>query len=589
VCTVEPPIYCRHMSSVREAIRGALHQLIGDKYQILGWIGGGGMADVFLAKNRGGKSFAVKVLSDALASDQRIVMRFHEEIKTAARLDGHANIVQIFEDGEGAGLHYIIMSYVEGADLTKYIEHHGRLTNEETIYVARQIADALAWAASLNVVHRDLKPSNVRIDRSERVMVLDFGISKAMDVPTGLTTRGETMGTPYYMSPEQVLGEPCDARSDLYSLGVMIFEMLAGRKPYDGDNLRKIEMGHLEGEIPPLPADAHPVLAQLVYRLLQKNKDHRPSPAEVVETLRGLGLGRAPRSLDQPSSPRPPEPAPTPTPAPSRTAAPTAPTPGGLPKLLLPALGGVAVAVAAFGYWIMTREPAPKPAVKTEVAEPSFPPTVTEPNGTLHLVPAGKFIFGDDAPESPNPRREMELPAYYIEATEVSNEQYLRFAQATGRKAPEGEPRLPVTDVTLEDAKAYCAWAGRRVPTEPEWEKAARGPDGRVYPWGNEAMKSPGTLVPVDDLNERQSPYRALNMAGNVMEWTVSPFPVTDREIADMAKLTGQTVSRDWANIKGGSFMQKDERFFRLYLRRGWPVNQGSPYIGIRCVKDAKP
>ena len=238
-----------------------------------------------------------------------------------------------------------------------------------------------------------------------------------------------------------------------------------------------------------------------------------------------------------------------------------------------------------------TREPEPqKEAAKIEVPERVYPSTLSEPNGPLFLVAGGKFIFGDDAAESPNPRREMELPAYYIEATEVSNEQYGRFAQATGRVTPKGQPRLPVVDVTLDDAKAYCAWAGRRVPTEPEWEKAARGADGRVYPWGNEPMPSPGQLVPVDDLPERQSPYRALNMAGNVAEWTVSPFPVTEREIDDMTKLrSGSPVSRDWANIKGGSFMQKDERFFRLYLRRGWPINQASPLLGIRCVKDAKP
>ena len=151
-------------------------------------------------------------------------------------------------------------------------------------------------------------------------------------------------------------------------------------------------------------------------------------------------------------------------------------------------------------------------------------------------------------------------------------------------------PNLPVVQVSLDDAKAYCGWAGRRVPTEAEWEKAARGQHGHVYPWGNEPMKNPDQLVAIDDLPERQSPFRALNMAGNVFEWTVSPFPVTDREIDDMAKLSSaKPVSRDWANIKGGSFMLKDERFFRLYMRRGWPVNQASPMIGIRCVKDAKP
>ena len=591
------------MSSVRNAVRSALHQLIGDKYEVLEWIGGGGMAEVFLAKHRAhGGLVAVKVLADSLSNEPRIVARFKEEARTAATLQGHPNIVAIIDIGEGGGLHYLIMPYVDGEDLSRYIEQHGQLSNAETVYLARQIAEALVWAADKGVVHRDLKPSNVRLDSSGRVVVLDFGISKATDVPTGLTTRGETLGTPYYMSPEQIKGETCDARSDLYSFGVMLFEMLAGRKPFVGDNLRIIELGHLE-KLPPalstMVPEVDPVLEQLVNRLLEKEKDRRPgSPREVVEILRGLGLGEAPRAIasrEKPVSdaPQPPEPRPLlrqmereatprpPTPPPPRTA---------MPGWLLPSLGGLIV-LAGIGYWVSTRKPEPKPEPdKIVVPETVYPATLSEKNGPLFLVGAGKFVFGDDSAETPNPRREMELPAYYVEATEVSNEQYGRFAQATARVPPKGDPRMPVVDVTLDDAKAYCAWAGRRVPTEPEWEKAARGPDGRVYPWGNDPMKSPGQLVPVDDLPERQSPYRALNMAGNVAEWTVSPFPVTEREIDDMTKLKGgPPVSRDWANIKGGSFMQKDERFFRLYLRRGWPINQASPLLGIRCVKDAKP
>ena len=591
------------MSSVRNAVRSALHQLIGDKYEVLEWIGGGGMAEVFLAKHRAhGGLVAVKVLADSLSNEPRIVARFREEARTAATLQGHPNIVAIIDIGEGSGLHYLIMPYVDGEDLSRYIEQHGQLSNAETVYLARQIAEALVWAADRHVVHRDLKPSNVRLDSSGRLMVLDFGISKATDIPTGLTTRGETLGTPYYMSPEQIKGETCDARSDLYSFGVMLFEMLAGRKPFVGDNLRIIELGHLE-KLPPalstIVPDVDPVLEQLVNRLLEKEKDRRPgSPREVVDTLRSLGLGQAPRAIESrekpvSDAPLPPEPRPLlrqmereatprpPTPPPPRTA---------MPGWLLPSLGGLIV-LAGIGYWVSTRKPEPKPEPdKIVVPETVYPATLSEKNGPLFLVGAGKFVFGDDSAESPNPRREMELPAYYVEATEVSNEQYGRFAQATARVPPKGDPRMPVVDVTLDDAKAYCAWAGRRVPTEPEWEKAARGPDGRVYPWGNDPMKSPGQLVPVDDLPERQSPYRALNMAGNVAEWTVSPFPVTEREIDDMTKLKGgPPVSRDWANIKGGSFMQKDERFFRLYLRRGWPINQASPLLGIRCVKDAKP
>ena len=165
------------MSSVRNAVRSALHQLIGDKYEVLEWIGGGGMAEVFLAKHRAhGGLVAVKVLADSLSNEPRIVARFKEEARTAATLQGHPNIVAIIDIGEGGGLHYLIMPYVDGEDLSRYIEQHGQLSNAETVYLARQIAEALVWAADKGVVHRDLKPSNVRLDSSGRVVVLDFGI-----------------------------------------------------------------------------------------------------------------------------------------------------------------------------------------------------------------------------------------------------------------------------------------------------------------------------------------------------------------------------------------------------------------------------
>ncbi len=209
------------------------------------------------------------------------------------------------------------------------------------------------------------------------------------------------------------------------------------------------------------------------------------------------------------------------------------------------------------------------------------------------LVPAGKFIFGDDDEQSPNKRQQVDLPAFYIDATEVSNAQYTRFVTAARHAAPDSEnfktnPTLPVVGVNLDDAKSYCSWAGRRVPTEQEWEKAARGVDGRIYPWGNPPLPSPGKLVPVDSYPERQSPYKALNMSGNASEWTVSEFPVTDREMDDMRKNTGRAeVSRNWCNVKGGSFLLEKDLFSRVYMRRGWPANQASPMIGFRCVKDA--
>jgi eukaryotic-like serine/threonine-protein kinase len=572
------------LSASRNAIRSALHQLIGEKYEVLQWIGGGGMAQVFLLRHRThGALFAVKVLSEQLAADPAVVARFTEEARTAATLGGHPNIAEIFDIGEGGGLHYLIMPYVEGEDVSSYLKRHGRLASGEALEIVDQIANALVWAADRNVVHRDLKPSNVRIDRTGRAIVLDFGIAKAGDVPSALTRTGESLGTPYYMSPEQIKGETCDPRSDLYSLGVIFFELLSGKKPFTGDSLRAIEAAHVMKPPPPLSSlvpDLHPGLERIVNKLLEKDRANRyPSARDLLTDLRVVSQS-IPAARLQPQIERPNLTAePIPVVVPVSVPQPTVNTKSR--SWLMPAILGTVVLIAAGAYFAMK--------IKT-----ALPQTLDGKNGRMFLVPAGKFIFGADDPESPNKRQELDLPAFYVDATEVSNAQYQRFVSATGNKSPhsvtyEKEPDFPVTEVTFENAKSFCEWAGRRLPTEQEWEKAARGTQGNIYPWGNQPLPSPQKLVAVNEYPDRQSPFRALNMSGNVFEWTDSSFPVTAREIEDMKKLPGRAdVARNWYNIKGGSFLLKDERFFRVYMRRGWPVNQASPLIGFRCVKDAK-
>jgi serine/threonine-protein kinase len=264
--------------SPRSNLQAALAALIGDKYEVERWIGGGGMAEVFLTRRRAhGGRFAVKVLAEHLAGDAKVVARFLAEARTAVALSGHPNIAPIFDVGEGGGVYYLIMPYVEGEDVSRYLERHGRLSEAETVCIVEQVAEALVWAADRKVVHRDLKPSNIRIDRSGRVVVLDFGIAKAGDVPSALTTQGETPGTPYYMSPEQIRGEPCEPPSDLYSLGVVFFELLTGRRPFEGDSPRAIETAHLNQAPPALGAvvPVDPQLEQIVLRLLQKDPRNR--------------------------------------------------------------------------------------------------------------------------------------------------------------------------------------------------------------------------------------------------------------------------------------------------------------------------
>ncbi len=602
----------------RNALRAALHQVLGDKYEILQWIGGGGMAEVFLARHRAhGALFAIKVLAEQLAGEPEIVARFMDEARTAATLGGHPNIAPVYDVGEWGSLHYLIMPYIEGEDVKSYLERRGRLHPSEAVTIVRQVAEALVWAGERRFVHRDLKPANIRIDTSGRAIVLDFGIAKAGDAPSARTRAGETLGTPYYMSPEQICAEPCDHRSDLYSLGVIFFELLTGMKPFTGDSYRAIEIGHCQKAPPSLSAllpDIDPELERIVNRLLEKDRERRyQSARELLDDLRHsyrleteirlepvidrpdlLEAARSgPPSEGATEYPQEEAPAPAWQPAPAAPAARPKPRKG-----LYAVLALAAVAVLAGIYFVARKsdnEGASGKKAQKQEAQARELPSVVQVEGTMmFLIPDGPFIFGDDSPDSPNRRAEVRLPAFYMDATEVSNQQYARFVEATGHPAPPSEdfrssPSLPVTHVGLSDARAYCAWAGKRLPSEQEWEKAARGEDGRIYPWGDQPMPNPGTLVPVDDYPERQSPYRILGLAGNVFEWVDTPFPVTEREIEDMRRALGSAaVSREWHCIKGGSFLLKDDRFFRVYMRRGWPDDLPHAAIGFRCVKDAQ-
>jgi eukaryotic-like serine/threonine-protein kinase len=543
------------------------------------------MAQVFLARHViHGALFAVKVLAAHLAENERVVARFRIEAELEAELSGHPNIVPVFDIGEGEGLHYLVMPYIRGEDLASLVSRQGRLRPPDAANIVAQVAEALSWAEARHVVHRDLKPANIRLDTSGRAIVVDFGIAKASDGAGGLTLPGEGLGTPYYMSPEQFLLEECDARSDLYSLGAVFFELLTGVRPFQGDSFAAIRNAHLALPVPRIRS-FDPQLPEsydeVVYRLLQKHPaDRFQSATELLLELSRLGVNsshstvvpaidekanhRTARTLL--SDPRPE------VPQPSRHRLPRVVTLGLITVTLL-------VAVVAILAGLLVSRP------KSAMADAS---------GAMVLVPGGNFIFGDDSAGSPNPRRTISLPSFYVDQTEVSNAQYKRFCDATGHATPTSatflsQPDYPVAQVTFADAEAYSAWAGKRLPTEQEWEKAARGHDGRPYPWGWAGWTEgiPHDLQPVDSFKARQSPVGALNMAGNVFEWTSSPYPATDSEYAGGNGIETARFSREWYSTKGGSFSPTgDPRFFRSFARLGVPKDYHSRYIGFRCVRD---
>jgi beta-lactam-binding protein with PASTA domain len=268
-------------------------QLINDRYRILGMLGSGGMADVYLAEDLSlGRRVALKVLLRRFADDQTFVERFRREAKAAAGLN-HPNVVGIYDWGQIDSLYYIVMEYVEGETLKDLIRRRGRLPGNEAVGITLGLLAAIDFAHQHGIVHRDIKSQNILIDRSGQVKVTDFGIARAGD--SSMTEAGSILGTAQYLAPEQARGEPVDERTDLYSVGVVLYEMLTGRVPFKGDSAVTVALKHVN-ELPPQPQELVPGLPfslnQIVLKALAKSPDHRyASAAEFARDLRSAQTG----------------------------------------------------------------------------------------------------------------------------------------------------------------------------------------------------------------------------------------------------------------------------------------------------------
>lgn len=269
---------------------------LGD-YQLLRRLGRGGMAEVYLAQQMSlERQVAFKVLKHSLSINETYVRRFHHEAQAAAKLT-HANIVQIHEVGQVDGVHYIVQEYVPGRNLKQLLAHRGRpFDAPQVALILRQVAAALQKAADEGIIHRDIKPENIMLSNSGEVKVADFGLAR---IVTGnekleLTQIGMTMGTPLYMSPEQVEGKSVDPRSDLYSLGVTAYHVLAGRPPFDGDTALAVAVQHLKNEptrLETIRPDVPDGLCRVVHRLLAKKvEDRYQRPVDLLKDLRGLKM-----------------------------------------------------------------------------------------------------------------------------------------------------------------------------------------------------------------------------------------------------------------------------------------------------------
>jgi serine/threonine-protein kinase len=570
------------------------------KYELVEYLGGG-MSRVFRARDTVlGRTVAVKILTPAAPTDKEAVARFLREAQTAASIT-HDNILHVYDYGEAEGSPYMVMEFVRGEDLRAAIKANRTGDVPNRLRIARDAARALQCVHENGIVHRDIKPENVCLTSTGQVKLMDFGIAKAQGLD--ITRPGFTLGTPYYMAPEQILGQQVTALADVYSFGVMLYELFTGQRLVSGDNVERVFYQALH-EVPDLSpmdqAGAPPSVKELVARCIQKRPEDRPQTMAEVAAALEIALREAtPPEGFADHAPPAAAPAPAPLPAPAQPA-PAVERKSRLPLFIGAGVLAVAAAVAAY---IFSRpgvptQPPDKSAAAAKPPERTLEPVIQTPTGQMVLVPPGAFLSGKD-----NTARE--LPAYYIDKTEVTNAAWARFLAATGRtpsaefsRTLETYPNRPVVNITITEAMEFARWAGKEIPNLAQWEKAARGSDGRLYPWGSSpdggranlsgTPASAGSLIDAGSMPEGASPYGALHMLGNAWEFVNELIAPSPAAVANFRSRLSPppTASEPWYRIVGGSYATP---MLEDYLR-DWssiPGRYKDPTIGFRCVRRA--
>ena len=588
-------------------------QVLDDRYRLEAKLGEGAHGVVFRAVQLGiERTVAIKVLHPAKVLHPSIlatvddvrdfwlscVVRFQREARAAGRLR-HPSIVAVTDFGHAPGdVVYMVMEYLSGLPLRHIVRDHAPLSLAFIVRIMHQVCWAVEAAHRAGVIHRDLKPSNIVVETvegyGEVAKVLDFGIAKltaaADDEITNLTDTGVFLGTPKYMSPEQCGGSPLDARSDIYSLGIVVYEMLTGALPFSGTAMA-VALQHTTTPprapreiVPSIP----PEVERVVLRALAKEPTQRYQSA--IELLADLEAAAAGVGVVITSGEYPPVGA-------------AAGFDDTSSLRLLPKRSRIEIPIGE-----ARPEPDPDPtrgapaapaAPRETTAETrARPPVPIAPDGMV-LIPAGVFIMGSDSGnENERPAHEVWLDHFFIDATEVTNAQYRRFCEKTHHPLPPnprwdpsysaGKPDHPVVNVTWADATKYAEWIGKRLPTEAEWEKAARGGlDGCDYPWGNEidpslANYDAAGTCPVGTF--RSNAFGIYEIVGNVWEWCADWYAPDAYGSSPRESPRGPATGVDKV-LRGGS-IDGTSYALRISYRHWMHPARRSSDIGFRCVKD---
>ena len=592
------------------------------KYELEEYLGGG-MSAVYRAKDTlMGRLVAVKILKEAYRPEDPVAQRFMLEAQIAGNLN-HENVIRTYDFGfDPEGRPFMVLEFLDGEDLAQAIKGNRTASLQNQARIGVELASALEYIHPRNIIHRDLKPANVFLAgfQTQSVKLMDFGIARSDNA--SITQAGTTMGTPGYMAPEQVRGETVTKAADIYAFGVVLWEMLTGTRAFSGDTLDRVFYMVLNEslDLERLRARGIPdELCAQIGKCASKEAWKRPTDLQGIrqELLRLADPGRAPaapaRSSDAETVAMPipmlatmsaaaaavPPPPPTTTRATVNTNTTTTTTTNNNKKLIWAGVGGLAtVSLIAVALMLLSGgggdDSVKKAAAGKGPAGSNGPAQKIEtPTGPMMLVPESAFRFGKD-------QQSAATPPFYVDRTEVTNEAFAAYARATGAALPpgfvEGKPDLPVVNVTLDEALGFAQWAGKRLPTSKQWEKAARGLDGRTYPWGEQAdatranvgAGTGGSLAPVTAFAEGASPFQALQMVGNAWEWvdeTAAPSAATAARFATVLSPPPAAGER-WVEVRGGSFFEKLDPGV-MWDAAVMPARFRSPRIGFRCVKAA--
>ncbi|NSW53043.1 MAG: SUMF1/EgtB/PvdO family nonheme iron enzyme [Anaerolineae bacterium] len=589
------------------------------RYQVLERQGAGGMAVVYHAYDTAlERDVAIKMIRTENIPEsmhEQLIKRFEREAKAQAKFN-HTNIVPIYDYGVINGVPYLVMEYVPGATLKERIGIP--IPHEESVRWLAPIADALAYAHERGVIHRDIKPGNILIRGESQPVLSDFGIAKMLEGDDmHLTSTGLGVGTPGYMAPEQWHGKVTQ-QTDIYALGVVLYEMVTGKKPYFAETPAAVAI--LQATEPlPRPTSIIPSIPDAIERVLLKALAKEPqhrygSMREFHDVLRNLV------ESNETAAVHPPE-AETLLGARSglkadkeveitgadRSVVVKTKHLSGYRKPLLwmmfcmILIGGFAFIGFVWPGWMKGLLAVELPLVELRKAD----------GMSIVFVPEGKFTMGSEqGGQYERPAHMVNLSGFWIDQYEVTNGQYEECVRngacdRPGGGTPNSNTRsayygaeeyanYPVIFVRWDQANDYCRWVGGRLPTEAEWEKAARGTDSRMYPWGNTV---PGGIylnyaglvndtTQVGTYPKGASPYGAMDMAGNVLEWTADWFGETYYRTGDTDNPNGPE-SGDLKVIRGGGF-GFDANSVRTFFRHAIDPAFMYPDLGFRCVMERK-